>query len=226
MKAETKYAPQSLGEVVFPSEAVELRLKAYGAGELEGHVMLHGPNGTGKSTLGRLLIQAIGGANHSVETKTWAELMALKDLRQYLLNAGTLASMCESKKHFMLLNEFDKVKKGVSDFWTALDACEDKVMAIITTNHPMEIDRSIRSLCDLIEIPAVSAASALPRIQYILRAEGVALPDAQVLYYLKQIEHMGDMRKYLKKADELLFINCSGLPFPTWSAIPPTLKII
>jgi replication-associated recombination protein RarA len=226
MKAEIKYAPQSLGEVVHPNKAVETRLKAYGAGELEGHVMLHGPNGTGKSTVGRLLIQALGGVNASIETKTWDELMALKDLRQYLLNAGVLASMSESKKHFMLLNEFDKVKKGVSDFWTALDACEDKVMAIITTNHPMEIDRSLRSRCDLIEIPAVSAASALQRIQYILRAEGLVLPDAQVLYYLKQIEHMGDLRKYLKKADELLFINRSDLPFPPWTAVPPALKVI
>ena len=226
MKVEIKYAPQSLEDVVYPNKAVEMRLKAYGAGELEGNVMLYGPNGTGKTTMGRLLIQALGGATASVNTKTWDELMGIKDLRQYLLNAGVFASMSDSKKHFMLLNEFDEIKKGASKLWTALDACEDSVMAIITTNHPMDIDRSLRSRFDLIELTAISANNCLQRIQYILRAEGLDLPDAQVLYYLKQIEHMGDLRKYLKKADELLFINRSGLPFPPWTAVTPTLKVI
>lgn len=226
MRVEIKYTPQSLNDVVYPNNTTELRVKAYGAGELEGHVMLYGPNGTGKTTIGKLLISAIGGQEPSVETKTWEELMALKNLRTYLLNAGVIASMSNSKKHFLLLNEFDKVKKGVSDLWTALDACEDKVMAIITTNNPMDIDRSVRSRFDLIDVPAVKPSAVLRRVQYILETEGLNLPDEQVLFYLTQVGYFGDLRKYFKKADELLFLHRNGMEFPAWTATPKTLKVV
>lgn len=43
MRVEIKYAPQSLNDVVYPNKATELRVKAYGSGELEGHVMLYDP---------------------------------------------------------------------------------------------------------------------------------------------------------------------------------------
>ena len=226
MKAEIKYAPQSLEDVVYPNKAVEMRIKAYGAGELEGHVMLYGPNGTGKTSIARLLVENIGGKHASIEAKSFLELLALKDLRQYLMNAGVFASMTASKKHFLLLNEIDEAKKGLEKFWTSLDACEEYVMAIVTTNHPMQVNKSIRSRFDLVEIAVVKAAAALPRIQFILKAEGLALPDAQVLHYLKQIEHMGDMRKYLKKVDELLFLHRNGHAFPAWTAVAPALKVI
>ena len=226
MKAEIKYAPQSLEDVVYPNKAVEMRIKAYGAGELEGHVMLHGPNGTGKTSIARLLVENIGGKHASIEAKSFLELLALKDLRQYLMKAGVFASMTASKKHFLLLNEIDEAKNGLEKFWTSLDACEEYVMAIVTTNHPMQVNKSIRSRFDLVEIAVVKAAAALPRIQFILKAEGLALPDAQVLHYLKQVEHMGDMRKYLKKVDELLFLHRNGHAFPAWTVSSPALKVI
>ena len=109
---------------------------------------------------------------------------------------------------------------------TALDECGDDAMAIITTNHPMNIDRSVRSRFDMIEFGGVSAKAALPRIQHALKAEGLVLPDAQVLYYLKQEEHLMDLRKYFKQADELLYLRSIGQALPKWSAIAPTLKIV
>jgi hypothetical protein len=126
----------------------------------------------------------------------------------------------------MVLNEFDNAKRGVSKFWTALDACEDGAMAIITTNHVMNIDRSVRSRFDMIEFPGVSAMAALPRIQYVLQAEGVTLPDAQVLHYLQSVENLMDLRKYFKVADELIFLQSNGLPFPRWKAIKPALQVV
>ena len=68
MKCETKYAPSNLDEVIYPSVAVERRIKGYASRQMEGHVMLHGSNGTGKTTLANLLVQAIGGSEEIVET--------------------------------------------------------------------------------------------------------------------------------------------------------------
>lgn len=226
MKTEVKYAPTSLSEVIFPNHAVQRRIHAYATGQLEGHVMLHGPNGTGKTTLAHLLVNAIGGTNARLETNDFDELLAKPKLRDYMRNASAWARFTPSDKYFLILNEFDNAKRGVSKFWTALDACGDGVMAIITTNHPMSIDRSVRSRFDMIEFPGVSARAVLPRIQYVLNAEGLTLPDAQVLHYLQQVEHLMDLRKYFKKADELLYLHSNGQPYPKWKASAPTLKVV
>lgn len=226
MKTEVKYAPTSLSEVIFPNHAVQRRIHAYATGQLEGHVILHGPNGTGKTTLAHLLVNAIGGTNARLETNDFDELLAKPKLRDYMRNASAWARFTPSDKYFLILNEFDNAKRGVSKFWTALDACGDGVMAIITTNHPMSIDRSVRSRFDMIEFPGVSARAVLPRIQYVLNAEGLTLPDAQVLHYLQQVEHLMDLRKYFKKADELLYLHSNGQPYPKWKASAPTLKVV
>lgn len=227
MKTEIKYAPKNLNEVIYPSVAVALRVKAYAASQLEGHVMLHGPNGTGKSTVAKLLVAAIGGPDVRVEDKDMDDLLGMTKLKDHLKAACALARLTTSGKYFIVLDEFDTAKKGVSKFWTALDACGDSVMAIITTNNPMAIERAIRSRFDMIEMSGIPASQALKRVQFALKAEGVALPDAQVLHYLKQVEHLMDCRKYFKKADELIFLRNSGVPFPAWkAAAAPVLKVI
>lgn len=226
MKIEIKYAPTSLDEVIYPSLAVERRIKGYAVGQLEGHVMLHGPNGTGKTTIAKLLIHAIGGSDAMQERLGYEELLGKQDLRDYLLQAAALARLTTSGKHFLLLNEFDNAKKGINKLWTALDDCEGGVMAIITTNEPMEIHKSVRSRCDIIELPGIPAVAVLPRVQLALKAEGVHLPDQQVLHYLKAHERMMDLRKYFRVADELLYLTGNELTLPPWSGSQPTFKVV
>jgi len=189
-------------------------------------VMLHGPNGTGKTTLGKLLINAIGGSDPFIENLEFEDLLAKSDLREFFSHSANIARLSTSGKYFLLLNEFDNAKKNLNKFWTALDACGDDVMAIITTNYPMNIDKSIRSRFDMIEMTAVTPIAALPRIQFILQSEGLTLPDKQVLEYLKGKEHLGDLRKYFKVADELLYLRSENLSFQPWSGSTPTLKVV
>lgn len=226
MKCELKYSPTNLNEVIYPNVAVERRIQGYATGQLEGHIILHGPNGTGKTTLANLLVRAIGGEDAVLDTNEHDELLGKSDLRGYLRQASALARFSNSGKHFMLLNEFDNAKKNLNKFWTGLDACGDGVMVIVTTNKPMAIDPSIRSRCDLVDMPAISASAALARVQFILKAEGLELDSAQVLEYLRSRAHWGDLRKYFRLADELLFLQRSGLPFPAWSGTPRTLKVM
>ena len=224
MKTVIKYAPQNLGDVIYPNPAVKARIQAYMSGQLEGNILLWGPNGTGKTTVADMLPYYISGANAIVEMQSFEEILKKSDLRNFIANSCSIASLSGSK-YFMVFHEFDNAKANISQFWTVIDEYSDQLMLIITSNQPMNIHPSLRSRCDEIRFPALAARQLLPRAQKILSAEGVNLPDAQVLHYLTQIEHFGDLRKYFKKLDEIIFLSKTGGDLPAVPTVKSQAKI-
>ncbi len=214
MKCENKYAPQNLSDVLIPQTHVRNRIDAYEKGLLEGHVILWGDNGTGKSTVARLLPYAIGGTDAVVENKDFDDLLNRKDLKMYLRQSCAANRFNAQSKFFLVFEEFDNASVNLHKLWTAMDSCENELMVIITTNHPMNIPRSVRDRCDMIEFSKINANAALSRAQFILQSEGLTLPDSDVLFYLKQLEWKGSLRGYMRKLDELLALKAMNLQMP------------
>lgn len=217
MKTANKYKPTNLGEVIYPSEAVRIRIQAYMSGNLEGNLLLWGPNGTGKTSVADLLPAYINNGDAPVDTN-YDAILKKDDLNGYIANS-CIAEWGGHKKHFMVFHEFDNAEDDVNELWTAMDKYSDKLMVIITTNNPMSVHKSLRSRCDEVHFPALTARQVLRRSQSILNQEGLSLPDAQVLHYLEQIEHFGDLRKYFAKLDEILLLSRMGAILPPVPAI-------
>lgn len=226
MNIKTKYTPASLNEIVYPDSATELRVKSLSNGTLNGHVILHGPRGTAKTTTADLLAQAISGAGARVESD-FKNLMAMPNLKGYLKQGCFNAHLIYQSKLFLLFNEFDNYKPTPYQLWDAMDELQSEgLMLIITTNNLMAIHPSIHSRARLIEFPAVTAQSFLPRAQFILNCEGLVLPDAQVLSYLKTVERFGDLRKYINLLEELLLLHKTGQSLPKWCVQKPVLTVV
>ena len=226
MNITTKYKPASLNEIVYPDVATELRVKSLSNGTLNGHVILHGPRGTAKTTTAELLAYAIGGANARIESD-FKNLMAMPNLKGYLKQGCFNAHLIYQSKLFLLFNEFDNYKPTPYQLWDAMDALQSEgLMLIITTNDLMAIHPSVRSRCRLIEFPAITARAMLSRAQQILSAEGVRLPNRQVLEYLRSVERFGDLRKYIDLLEELLLLHKTGQPLPNWCVQKPTLTVV
>jgi DNA polymerase III delta prime subunit len=183
------------------------------SGQLEGNILLHGPNGTGKTTVADMLPNYISGPNAYVENASFDDILKKSDMHGYIANSCSVANFSDSK-YFMVFHEFDNAKANISNFWTIIEKYSTKLMLIITSNEPMNIHKSLRSRCDEIAFPALTARQVLPRALKILTAEGVNLPDKQVLHYLTQIEHLGDLRKYMAKLDEIILLSKTGGTFP------------
>jgi replication-associated recombination protein RarA len=229
MNVAEKYAPTSLNDVVIPNVATQNRLNGYASSGLNGHIILWGPNGTGKSTVAHLLPTAISGYDAFVEPKSLEQLLAMKDLKGYLKQTAHVAQVMNGSKYFLVYDEADTAKGNLAKFWTAVDSCGSDVMVIFTTNNPMAIPASIRSRADEIAFPALTPQQFLPRTQFILQSEGVALPNAQVLHYLTQIQHTPDIRKYCRKVDEIIYLVNSALPLPAapaTAANQPQIKVV
>lgn len=231
MKCAIKYAPKTLEDVIYPNQAVKTRLlQGYATGLLENHVILYGPNGTGKSTISRLLPNAIMGGQAAVENDDFDELLNRRDLKQYLRSACAMYKLTEQSKVFLVFEEFDNAKVNLNKLWTAMDACADELQVIISTNNEMNIHKSIRDRCDMVNIPKLSASVVLPRAQFILNSEGLSLSDDYVLAYLQQADWKGSLRFYMQKMDELLATQALGLSLPAVSlpnaANQPSFQVV
>ncbi len=211
---EKRYAPETLDDVVFCDAATEMRVKAYASGGISGHVILYGPNGTGKTTVAKLLPIAISGEQAIIEDKSLDELLVTKDLKGYLKQAAYTTDLVYGSKHYLVYDEADAYKGNMAKFWTAVDSCGDDLMMIFTTNNPMAIPASIRSRADEIGFPSLTPQQFLARAQRILIAEGVHLANKDVLFYLSQTNGVNDLRKFCRKLDELIFLTKSSQPIP------------
>lgn len=229
MGVAIKYAPKSLDEVVYPNAATENRIAGYASGGLDGHIILWGPNGTGKTTVAQLMPNAIASGQELVESKSLDDLLKMNDLKGYFKQSAHTSQVLYGSKYFLVYDEADTAKGNLAKFWTAVDSCGSDVMVIFTTNNPMAIPASIRSRADEIALPALTPQQFLPRAQFILQAEGVNLPNAQVLHYLMQIQHTPDIRKYCRKVDEIVYLKNSALPLPAAPAAAanqPQIKVV
>lgn len=226
MDIKTKYAPASLNDVVYPNATAELRVKSLADGSLNGHAIFYGPRGTAKTTTATLLAHAVGGSSARIESD-FQNLMGMPNLKGYLKQACFDAHWLYQSKLILLFNEFDNYKPTPYQLWDAMDELQSEgLMLIITTNNLMAIHQSILDRCQCIEFPKVSAIAMLPRAQQILSAEGLVLPDEQVLSYLKSQELWGSFRKYTAVIDELLLMKANGLLFPSWSGQKPNLTVV
>ena len=223
MKCEIKYAPTTLDEVIFADQATKDKIQLYAKGALSGSILLWGSNGTSKSTVARLLVEALGGEDAQC-CRSYEEVLDQRDVKQFLKNSCSIARMTESQHVYLIMDEFDYAKGAMDKFWRTLDSCGDDVMAIITTNEPMKVHLSVRSRLDLIEMKGLTAISVLPRAQFILQAEGVNLPDQQVLAYLMTLEHLMDLRKYMRLLDSIIALSQNGMALPAW--VPPGLPAV
>lgn len=229
MGVAIKYAPKSLHEVVYPNAATENRISGYATGGLDGHIILWGPNGTGKTTVAQLLPNVIANGQAFVESKSLDDLLKMNDLKVFLRQSTHNSRLFYSSKYFLVYDEADTAKGNLAKFWTAVDSCGSDVMVIFTTNNPMAIPASIRSRSDEIAFPALLPQQFLPRAQHMLNAENIQLPNVQVLHYLTQIQHTPDIRKYCKKVDEIIYLVQNNLPlppFPSGAANQPKMKVV
>ena len=226
MKTSEKYAPKNLNEIIFPNHAVQTRIQAYATGQLEGNILLYGPNGTAKTSLAKLLFESIGGPDTVFDDMDCEELLKDPAVLEKINNSCAYAPFTYQRKYFLLLNEFDNAKTNVFKLWNLMDKNANNLMVIITTNEPMKVHRSIRSRCCEIEMRAPTAKMVLPRAQQIMTAEGLQLPDAQLLHYLYTKEYAGDLRKYFAVLDELLYLHSIGAPMPHWATVQPKMTVL
>jgi replication factor C subunit 3/5 len=73
---------------------------------------------------------------------------------------------------------------------------------VFTTNNLHRVDGAIKSRCDVIEMPALTADTLLPLCKGILAQEGHQIDDQLILCVLQHAK--GDIRTALKQLEEVI----------------------
>jgi DNA polymerase III delta prime subunit len=208
MNTQFKYRPKTLGEFVFPNDQVERQISRFTKGTTTRPLVLHGPFGTGKSTVADLIPKAIDGPSVKIEKVKAEDLNNSAEVRKKFYrdrHFDNLFAPEGQSRHYTVVEEVNFDPKAKGALRNTLDEMEGRDLVIFTTNELHKLDDGLLSRAEVVEIPPVSPNRFLDRAQTILKAEGVELDDASVLEVLESTYDLHrDNRAYFKALDEII----------------------
>lgn len=195
-----KYDPKTLDDLVIdPDNKYILELIA--SQTLKKSLILDGTNGTGKSTITKILPELTHGENYQIEKVRGNKNFVIDQQR---LDAWlNIYSFNKFQGHatYIVIDEIDKIERDVPLFWQWLEDWEPSITVIGTTNRLLAIDKAIRSRAKCLTLQPIKAVDMLPRAKAIMQAEELTIDDSYLLSELKVVESLGDIRKYMERLE-------------------------
>lgn len=208
LNTQVKYAPKFINDLIFPNAHVANTVKAYASGDITRPLILSGRNGTGKSTIARLIPNAIEGMDKVVinSVKAYDLTTDLKVEKLYTRNKmfDKLFTVNGQRYSYYVVEEMNACIEGRNAFRVALDEYMDTDLTIITTNEVYRIDKGIRSRCEVLEVPACEPHIFFPYAKNIMEKENIEISDSALMAALEAAyEEVADNREYYKTLDRL-----------------------
>ena len=208
MSFALKYAPTCLDDVVIGSQTLKNRLSDYINDRDLKPLILHGGVGTGKTTIANLLPDAIESKKAEVTRLKAVEFNSINDVMQTFEDHTMfyqVFTINDQKRNYIISNEINFTPKAAIAFRDVIDDMIGHTQFIFTTNYIDQVDIALRDRSSCLVVPPVSAKDWLPRAQWILQQEGIALPDDQLLKVLSaQLQISSSNRKLLERLEDFV----------------------
>lgn len=203
-----KYEPKIIDDLVIPNPKTRERLEDYAAGDRVGHMVMHGPKGTGKTSAANIISKQREAQNDnspfgmegfdSYEGATITE----KDILN-LPNEWEWRRQCGMKPPTIVINELDKMSDSMLEKLKAtLDQYSGVGQIIATTNNLHKLPPALEDRFDSIEMPTLTADDLALRVQQIVAAEGVDVSESYVKNVLAS--NTGSWRDALSAAEDIV----------------------
>lgn len=198
-----KYAPVTMREIVIEDADIRQRLEDYADGLRTGHVLMHGPRGTGKSSAANVIAQQRTGGNLGAFTQayegatfTQADFDKIRNDWDWQRSQGVDTPVA-------VINEVDLLSAPLLE---KLKAFKDDYghlgQIIATTNNPHKLSAAQQDRFDMIEMPPIRPETFAPRVREILDAECVQISDDDLGDVLATTN--GSWRDALSAAEDII----------------------
>lgn len=182
MPYSEKYQPQNLGQCLYPDQATEDIIKDYAANATASNLILHGPMGTGKSLMAKLIADELLEKRaawwdrfQGTRLKTSAKL----DEVIHSLEKLSYKSCFIGDRRLFIIEEFDQIKL---DSQLAFSYLMDTagMQFIFTTNEVQNIEKRILSRAQVCHISGATQQDMLKLAQHVVSSEGVTATQAEL----------------------------------------------
>lgn len=194
-----KYRPTNLDEYVFQSEEHRAFAEQMLKNKSIPHLLLAGVQGSGKTTLARILISGMDVGPHDVLTINASVDRGIDTFRHAITSFATTAGTGPFK--IVHLEEADKLTPDAQDALKAfLEDQVDYVRFIFSCNKPNLITPPIRSRLQELHFQAPNRSDVTIRVATILSREGVKVSLPTLDEYVS--EHYPDMRRIINACQQ------------------------
>ena len=168
-------------------------------------ILLHGPYGTGKTTVARLIPELMeqyrGGKNAHYNFYSCAQGMNGASLISKIEVSTQFVSFNSGGLHYSVLDEVDNLTDAAQASLKAIMTGLHGVF-ILTTNHIGQIDKGVVNRCHVIHMMQADPKDWLPLVKKVISKMGAILPpDSSLIHVITQCD--GSAREILTAAIQI-----------------------
>lgn len=166
-----KYRPKGIEQLVLSSK-IKKQLEQYIASKEIPHLLLHGPFGSGKTTVSQILIRAC--ASSSLVLNASSSDRGIGVIKERVKNFAATVSINPKKCNIVLFDEADGLTTDAMEaLKNTIETYQKHCRFIFTANNIHKIDGAIISRCSVISFDALPKEKIFEQVEAILKAEKI-----------------------------------------------------